>query len=370
MLKNLLFVLLLFIFSPPLLAAERLPEEIVFIPKKLLLGSISLETTIFKPEGNGPFPLVVINHGKSPGNSHMQARYRPLNAVRYFLERNYVVFVPMRQGFSQSGGNYSDGSCSMDANGRNQAEDVQATIEFAHTLPYVDKGKTIVLGQSHGGWTTLAYGASNPDKSVKGLVNFAGGLKNESCGGWQSGLYRAALEFGEESKIPSIWFYGDNDSYFSREVSDAMFLNYQKGNPKAEFIAYGNFESDSHTLFTNRNGRVIWEPYLTKFLQSIDMPNQLINAKYSAPPITPLPPMTNFARLEEIDKIPYINDRGREIYQQFLLKPFPRAFAISEKGNTGWAYGGEDPIDTAMSFCENRAKTKCKLYAVNDFIVW
>ena len=41
-------------------------------------------------------------------------------------------------------------------------------------MSYVDRTQTLVLGQSHGGWTTLAYGAAKADPSVKGLVNFAG----------------------------------------------------------------------------------------------------------------------------------------------------------------------------------------------------
>ena len=278
--RRLLFCLLIALLSQGVLAQTQLPqgsEEVVFIPKKLLIGSISLETTLFKPEGNGPFPLVIINHGKAFGNSHLQQRYRPLSPVRYFLERNYVVLVPMRQGFSQSGGNYSDGSCSMKANGLNQAEDISPVIEYAHKLTYVDKTKTVVVGQSHGGWITLAYGASNPDVSVKGLVNFAGGLKNPSCGGWQSDLYRTAEDFGMQTKLPTLWFYGDNDSFFPRDVSDAMFEHYKLGNPHSQFIAYGTFGGDSHTLFTSKDGRVIWEPYLTQFLDSIGMPSKLVN---------------------------------------------------------------------------------------------
>jgi dienelactone hydrolase len=351
-------------------AATQLPEEVVFISKKLLIGSINLETTIFKPDGEGPFPLVIINHGKSFGNSHMQERYRPISPVRYFLERNYAVFVPMRQGFSKSGGNYSDGSCSMAANGANQAEDIQPVINYAQTLSFVDKTKTLIVGQSHGGWTTLAYGANDPDKSVKGLVNFAGGLKNDSCGGWQSDLYRTAATFGRKTAIPTIWFYGDNDSYFSRDVSDAMFENYKKGNPKSQFVAYGLFGSDSHGLFTNRDGRVIWEPYLTKFLVSIDMPSKVINEKYAPTPQTPNPAKSDFAPIGDIDKVPNVKENGKEAYRLFLTKPFPRAFVISEKGNYAWEYGGEDPIDRALARCESRANMKCKAYAVDDYVTW
>jgi hypothetical protein len=72
---RLIFCLFIALFSLKLWASTPLNEEVIFVPKKMLIGSISLETTIFKPNGDGPFPLVIINHGKSFGNSHFQSRY-------------------------------------------------------------------------------------------------------------------------------------------------------------------------------------------------------------------------------------------------------------------------------------------------------
>lgn len=271
-----LFFIIWFAISLSVKAQSKLPEEVVFVPKKLFLGSVSLETTIFKPIGDGPFPLVIINHGKANGLTQFQPRYRPLSAVRFFLERNYVVLVPMRQGFSKSSGNYMGSGCSMEANGLNQAEDIPPVITFAHQLSYVDKTQTLIVGQSHGGWTTLAYGATKPDPSVKGLINFAGGLRREGCGDWQSDLYKTAGTFGKETTLPSLWLYGDNDSYFSRFVADKMFENYRLGNPNAKFIAYGTFGSDSHMLFSSSDGRAIWEPYVNQFLAVIGLSNKVV----------------------------------------------------------------------------------------------
>ena len=272
-----IFFITWFAISLSVVGQSKLPEEVVFVPKKLFLGSVSLETTIFKPSGDGPFPLVIINHGKANGLTQFQPRYRPLSPVRFFLERNYIVLVPMRQGFSKSSGHYMGGGCSLEANGLNQAEDIPPVIMFAHQLPYVDKTRTLIVGQSHGGWTTLAYGASKPDPSVKGLINFAGGLRREGCGDWQSDLYKTAGTFGKETTLPSLWLYGDNDSYFSRFVADRMFENYRLGNPNAKFIAYGSFGSDSHMLFTSSDGKVIWAPYVDQFLEDIGLPNKVVN---------------------------------------------------------------------------------------------
>jgi len=56
--SNLMFVD--FVFAEQV----ALPSEIVFIPKTPGVNGVKLETTIYRPEGKGPFPLVVINHGK------------------------------------------------------------------------------------------------------------------------------------------------------------------------------------------------------------------------------------------------------------------------------------------------------------------
>jgi len=258
----------------------KLPQEVVFVPKKILLGTLELETTIFKPEGPGPFPLVVINHGKAPGSPGLQARYIPGWAARYFLERNYIVMVPMRSGFSKSTGNYIGGGCNVESNGQAQAEDVAATVAYAHTLPDVDKEVTLIIGQSHGGWTTLAYGASNPDPSVRGLVNFAGGLKQTDCLGWDLNLASAAGNYADKTKVPSLWFYGDNDSFFSRTVSDNMFKHYHAAQPNSAFVAFGAFKQDAHSLFGHKDGRAIWEPHLEQFLKQLGLPTAVVNPQY------------------------------------------------------------------------------------------
>ena len=123
-------------------AQSELVEETLSIPKQGLF-TVNLEATVFKADGPGPFPLAVINHGMALGNPALQARYRPASAVRYFLQRGYVVVVPMRQGFANSGGLYIDSGCNIESNGRTQADDVLATVAFMSEQPYVDKQRII-----------------------------------------------------------------------------------------------------------------------------------------------------------------------------------------------------------------------------------
>ena len=346
-----------------------LNEQVLQIPKPGLF-TLKLETTLYKPEGAGPFPLVVINHGKFLGNTRFQSRYRPALAARFFLQRGYAVVVPMRQGFSKSEGNYIDPGCNVESNGRVQAEDVKAVLDYATAQPWVNKEQILVLGQSHGGWTTLALGALNYP-GVRGLVNFAGGLRQSNCPGWESVLGRSAGAYGKETRLPSLWFYGDNDSYFSPETFHAMFDNYVAAGAPAKLVAFGKFGSDAHAMFGSRQGSDIWQPRVEAFMQTLGLPTGVVFPQFAPAPPLPVPPASNFAVVTEVDKLPHVSDKGREGYKNFLNKQFPRAFAIAASGAWGWAEMGDDPLQRALDNCKKYAKsTPCRLYAVDDQVVW
>src|SRR5438309_2060455 len=72
-------------------------EEVLFVPYPQAVSDAQLETTVYKPDLPGPWPLVVINHGSlGYANPHMQGRNRPVETARFFLDRGYLVVAPMR----------------------------------------------------------------------------------------------------------------------------------------------------------------------------------------------------------------------------------------------------------------------------------
>jgi dienelactone hydrolase len=348
-----------------------LNEAVVTIPRKGGLFTFEIETTFYKPDGDGPFPVVVINHGKALGDPRFQARYRPAQAARYFLQRGYAVLVPMRQGFSKSTGSYNGVQCNIESNGRVQAEDVKATLDWAVAQPWADKDRLLVVGQSHGGWTTLAFGTFDYP-GVKGLVNFAGGLRQESCIGWNLALSGAVASYARTTRVPSLWFYGENDSFFPPETARPMFDSYVAAGGRARLVAFGRFGSDAHGMFGARTGNAIWQPELTKFLAEIGLPHQpdAAQARFGGSPPMVAPPRTDFAALDDVAKLPHVKDTGRAGYTAFLARQQPRAFAIARNGAWGWAEGGDDPLARALSFCNRRGNGDCRLYAVDDHVVW
>lgn len=339
--------------------------------RKAGLFAIDLETTVYKPDGAGPFPVAVINHGKASGDPRFQSRYRPALGARYFLQRGYAVVVPMRQGFSKSGGGYIGGGCNVESNGRVQAEDVKAVLDDVVRQPWADKDLIVVVGQSHGGWTTLAFGQRNYP-GVKGLVNFAGGLRQEGCPNWKQALASGAASYARETRLPSLWFYGDNDSYFDPDTFRPMFDQYNAAGGQARLVAFGKFGVDAHNLFGARAGTAIWQPEVTRFLASVGMPHEVQPefSRYGASPALPVPPRTDFAALEDEARIPYLRDSGRAGYRNYLTRLVPRAFAIAPNGAWGWGEGGDDPLRRALFNCNRAGKGECRLYSVDDQVVW
>ncbi|WP_240651405.1 MULTISPECIES: CocE/NonD family hydrolase [unclassified Variovorax] len=351
------------------MGAAALPESVVMVPKKSGLFTTELETTIYQPDGAGPFPIVVINHGKANGDPRFQGRYRPLGAVRFFLARGYAVVVPMRQGFSKSTGSYIGGGCNVESNGREQAGDVAAVLDYVTAQLWADKTRIVVAGQSHGGWTTLAFGTLNYP-GVKGLIDFAGGLKQEQCVGWQQGLIGAAGSYGKGTSVPSLWFYGDNDSYFPPFAWKGMHESYVAAGGRARLVAFGTFGGDSHSMFGAADGARIWQPEVAKFLREIGMPDEP-RAEFARYAVEPAMPPSGFAAIDAVDRVPDQSEASLKGYRVFLEKPSPRAFAASSQGGWGSAWGGEDPRGRAMESCARKAPAGgCQLYAVDANVVW
>jgi dienelactone hydrolase len=348
--------------------AALLHEQVVQIPSDPD-DPVTLIMTIFKPDGPGPFPLAIMNHGSTSAIPQAeQPRYRLSFSNYYFLSRGYAVAIPMMRGYAGSGGQFHSHGCDDLATGIDAAKDIRAAINYMKQQPYIDGSRILVAGQSFGGWNTLAVGALKVP-GVKVLVSFAGGMKASSCRDPDNALITAAGELGDEVSTPSIWFFGDNDQIFATPVWHAMYEHYVAAGAPAELVAYGTFGTDSHNLLGSGEGLSIWAPKLDDFLGRHGLPNKLLYPQYL--PQTP-PPPSHYADLTDFQALPYLNvfpnGKGVAFYQQFLAKPLPRALAIGLHG-AGEASGGFDPMLAAMRHCQH-ITIGCRLYVVNNDVVW
>jgi dienelactone hydrolase len=324
-----------------------------------------LVVTVLTPPGNGPFPLIVMNHGSSTSaNPEQDPRYRFSFSSYYFLSRGYAVALPMMRGFAGSKGRQIMNGCNQEAVGIANARDIQAVIEFMATQPYVDGEHVVAAGQSFGGWNTLALGTLHP--RIRGLINFAGGAYISNCSDNQASMANAASHFGSQTITPSLWIYGDNDAVFSPYVWRSMFASYTNAGGPAELVAYGRFLSDSHNLLGFPEGLRVWAPEVDAFLRKVSMPSAITHPEYL--PVE-FPPPSNFAPVDDVEAVPYLNDGGRQTYRKFLADPMPKVFVFSPGGLAADFNGGFDPLGRALTACQQHSQ-KCQIYAVDDYVSW
>ena len=137
-------------------AEEALSVAPTSVPSSAAGTTQELPGWIFKPEGAGPFPAIVINHdcsGLGPRSSGAPRRW-----ARILAGEGYVVL--MADSFTPRG--FADGICTVPFTTPTasveflvRADDAYAALAFLRKLPYVDGNQVGVMGGSHGGSTTL-----------------------------------------------------------------------------------------------------------------------------------------------------------------------------------------------------------------------
>jgi carboxymethylenebutenolidase len=130
-------------------------------------GSLSLVGYLYRPDGDGPFPTLIWNHGSEPdpGNA---PQFDSVAAI--FVPAGYVVFAPVRRGHGDSQGTYIQDAIhdvfqmsGSDAAERvmvelmetEQLSDQLAGLAFVKTRSDVDTNRLVVAGCSYGGIQTL-----------------------------------------------------------------------------------------------------------------------------------------------------------------------------------------------------------------------
>ena len=232
-------------------------------------------TTVFRPPGGQPRPLLVLNHGSPVSGRRQMPRQRFATASAWFVKQGYVVVVPLRRGYGETGGRWNEsyGHCDVGdyyGAGIEAAKDVDAAVQFMRRQPFVLPDRTLIVGQSAGGWATVAYSARNP-AGVPAMVNFAGGrggrnqnLPNNNCSPRK--LIEAAARFGRTARVPTLWIYTQNDSFFDPKLSRAMADAYKAAGGNADYRLLPAFGRDGHGLFGAAAGPAVWSPLVQRFI--------------------------------------------------------------------------------------------------------
>jgi len=258
------------------------PEEGVIRRQTWLIPaqdrSTRMWTEVFRPPGNGPFPLAVINHGSTQNELQRGALPAPQYTAltEWLIARGYAVAVPQRPGHGRTGGPYYEdqGGCATAdyrKSGINTAGSIAAVIDFMKLQKFVRKTGVIALGQSAGGWGVIAL-ASQPMPSLKAVVAFSAGRGGRVDGVAGSNcaperMLAAAHQFGEKSRVPTLWVYAKNDGYFPPDLSRQMVEAYRMGGGHAEYALLPAIGADGHEFIQDRNAVALWGPILERFLK-------------------------------------------------------------------------------------------------------
>lgn len=149
---------------------------------------------IYRPEGDGPHPVIVSIHGGPASQSRPGFSSR---SQYWAAELGVAVVVPNVRGSSGYGKTY----VSMDdgLNRKLSVEDIGAVLDWINTQDDLDSDKVLVYGGSYGGYMVYASMIDYADRlaggiSIVGISDFATFLQNTK--GYRRDLRR--VEYGDE----------------------------------------------------------------------------------------------------------------------------------------------------------------------------
>ena len=115
---------------------------------------------IFKPEGEGRFPAIVLAHSCAGINHHTHIWARKMVAW------GYVVLAPDSFG---PRGRRSVCEAGNLVSGDMRVADIAGALDYLNAQPFVIRGRLGLIGHSHGGWTAMRAVQQGYDLAARGL---------------------------------------------------------------------------------------------------------------------------------------------------------------------------------------------------------
>jgi dienelactone hydrolase len=232
---------------------------------------------LFRPPGDGPFPLAVIAHATTQNvlrRAQMpQPEYRALAA--WLVGRGFAVLVPERLGHGATGGKYLEDQGGCDEAdyakaGRATADEIAAAAELVRKQSFIRPDGMVVVGHSAGAWGALALASEDP-KDIAAIIAFAPGrgghandFPNQVCA--PHTLMSAASQFGKAARVKVTWLVAANDSYFSPALSRQLADAFRNAGGQVDFRPLPAYGSEGHWLPETEAGVKLAGPELDRAL--------------------------------------------------------------------------------------------------------
>ena len=244
-------------------------------------GSVSLHAMLWRPQGRGPFPAILLNHGSGRSREELE-RLGPYerNAEKLgpvFARHGYVFLYLFRRGVGPSadqGANAVDlmntefAAHGQEARNALQLQllenrdmaDALSGLKFLRALPYVDARDVATVGHSFGGSLTVLLAEREPN--LRAVVVFSGaGYSFDRSPELRARLLTAI----DRIAAPVFFIHAENDySLSSGKVLDARRERIGKPHRLKIYPPIGHTVDDGHDFI--HLGVSIWEPDVFAFL--------------------------------------------------------------------------------------------------------
>jgi carboxymethylenebutenolidase len=262
--------------EPPAMLRHSQSDEVKAFRKTAVAVSfpshgLTLHGWIYRPQGPGPFPAVLWNHGseKNP-TAHPELG-------KFYTSHGFVLFLPVRHGHAPSPGEYIQDvieQYAAKATDRTLVakkavdlqevyqKDVVAAIEWLKKQPFVDAERIAVSGCSYGGIQTLL--AAEKGLGVRAFISFAPGAMS-----WANGeLRQREIEAVRRAQAPLFLLQARNDySIGPSEVLDPIIRSKGKLNRATIYPPFGTTAAEGHAGFACwEEGIALWGPDVLTFL--------------------------------------------------------------------------------------------------------
>jgi dienelactone hydrolase len=130
--------------------------------------SLSMKGVLLKPDGPGPFPAILISHGKG-GDASQFGRAK----AREFLRWGFVCIAP---GYTheRGAGGAGRGAAPDDGASEENLRRASRCLDILESLPYVDKARIAAYGHSMGGFVTIGLAARSPGRLAAAAISGSG----------------------------------------------------------------------------------------------------------------------------------------------------------------------------------------------------
>jgi len=244
-------------------------------------GSITLHALLWRPQGRGPFPAILLNHGSGRTREELE-RLGPYEGQAeilgpVFARHGYVFLFPFRQGVGLSA---DQGRSAIDlmnsefaAHGQDarnalqlrllenrELSDAAAGLAFLRGLREVDARKVAIVAHSFGGSLTILQAEREPD--LRAVIIFSGaGYSWDRSPELRARLLTAAAHI----RAPVFFIHAANDySVTPGKALDSRLEQLGKPHRLKIYPPIGRTPDDGHAF--PLLGVSIWEPDVFAFL--------------------------------------------------------------------------------------------------------